>query len=385
MSQSPQPSTPHPANSVYFPALDGIRALALSMVFLAHYAEIPLFGVGVNIFFVLSGFLITGILWDTRDQPHRVHNFYVRRTLRIFPLYYGIFLGILLLTPVFHWSWNSAWLLWPAYVGNHLMYIHPWLPDSSWRLAMNAQLVSQQGITLYLGHFWSLCVEEQFYLLWPWIVFTLPRRTLLWICSVVTLTMPFLRIYAAHYLSPAEIHNNVLFRTLPFQMDSLLLGALIALLLRGEHRVKLIRIGRNAANIGVIVLLLFIYCCVDLHIAALHQPFPLTFVNLTWQLSLVNVLSAGLILGCLQPGAWIYRIFHLRPARWLGRISCGAYVLHDIPHGAYVDLAHQINEQHWRILSIFIAFSCTLVAAALSYRFFERPFLNLKDRWTTRA
>ena len=385
MSENTQLSNPQPANSVYFPALDGIRALALAMVFLAHYGDIPLFGVGVNLFFVLSGFLITGILWDTREQPHRIRNFYIRRSLRIFPLYYGIFLGVLLLTPFFHWSWNSAWLLWPAYLGNQLLYMHPWLPAPAWQLVQNAQLASTQGIVLYFGHFWSLCVEEQFYLLWPWIVFTAPRRNLLWLCAVVTVALPFLRIYAAHRLSPADIHNNLLFRTLPFQADSLLIGGLLALLLRGEHRAALIRIGRNAANIGCIAALLFVYCCVDLHIAALHQPFPLTFSNLTWQLSLVNALGAVLILGGLQPGAWIYRIFNLRPARWLGRISYGAYVLHDIPHGAYVDLAHQLSEPHWRILSMLIAFSCTLVAAALSYRFFERPFLNLKDRWTIRA
>jgi hypothetical protein len=71
MSDNTQLSNPQPANSVYFPALDGIRALALAMVFLAHYGDIPLFGVGVNLFFVLSGFLITGILWDTRTTvPH---------------------------------------------------------------------------------------------------------------------------------------------------------------------------------------------------------------------------------------------------------------------------------------------------------------------------
>jgi peptidoglycan/LPS O-acetylase OafA/YrhL len=355
------------------------------MVFLAHYDDIGLFGTGVNIFFVLSGFLITGILLDTRDQPHRLRNFYVRRTLRIFPLYYGIFLGILLLTPVFHWSWNSAWLLWPAYIGNHLIYMHPWLPESSWRLVMNAQLVGTQGITLYLGHFWSLCVEEQFYLLWPWIVFTLPRRALLWICSTVTLAMPFVRIYAAQHLSPADIHGNLLFRTLPFQIDSLLLGGLLALLLRGEHRATLVRVGRHAANIGSIAGLLFVYCCVDFHIPALHQPFPLSVGNLTWQLSLINILSAALILGSLQPGAWVYRFFHLRPMRWLGRISYSAYVLHDIPHRAYLDLAHQISELYWRPIFILIGCTCTLAGAALSYRFFERPFLKLKDRWTARA
>ena len=107
-----------PGNSVRFPALDGIRAVAFFAVFLTHYRHLAWAWGGVNAFFVLSGFLITGILWDTRDRPHAMRAFYIRRTLRIFPLYWGVFLVLLLLTPICRWQWSGAWLLWPLYVGN---------------------------------------------------------------------------------------------------------------------------------------------------------------------------------------------------------------------------------------------------------------------------
>jgi peptidoglycan/LPS O-acetylase OafA/YrhL len=83
-----------PAKRAFYPALDGLRAVAFLMVFFHHYMRLPWGWSGVDFFFVLSGFLITGILFDTRHDFHRFRNFYVRRTLRIFPLYYGIILGM---------------------------------------------------------------------------------------------------------------------------------------------------------------------------------------------------------------------------------------------------------------------------------------------------
>ena len=109
-----------PENRGFFPALDGLRAVAFMMVFLQHYEKLPWGWSGVDFFFVLSGFLITGILFDTRNDSHRVRNFYIRRTPRIFPLYYGILLALLLSTPFAHWQWSWRWLVWPLYLGNFL-------------------------------------------------------------------------------------------------------------------------------------------------------------------------------------------------------------------------------------------------------------------------
>jgi peptidoglycan/LPS O-acetylase OafA/YrhL len=373
------------ANSVYYPALDGIRAMALAMVFMDHYGGVGILGVGVNVFFVLSGFLITGILLDTREQPHRLRNFYVRRTLRIFPLYYGVFLLLLLVTPCAHWSWNNAWLLWPAYLGNYLLFLPQWLPRHDWFIVANAQLFTPGGVVLQLGHFWTLCVEEQFYLLWPWFVFTRSRRFLLWFCGVAIVVLPLLRTLAAHTFPPAAIRAGVLFRTLPFQADSLLLGAMLAMLLRGEYRSQLVRYGRLCGSVLAVAAVAFVYCRIDLHLPALHQPFLKTYPPLSWQLSVVNLVSGALILASLQPGSWVYRVFHLRPLRWLGRISYGAYVFHNIPHGYYGLMASAVWPAHDQLMTAMFAIVCTVLLAALSYRFFEMPFLRLKERWTVRG
>ena len=107
----PLPVSGANAKSAYYIALDGLRAIAVIMVFFQHYGagKAFLFGwgwTGVDIFFVLSGFLITGILYDSQQKPHRYRDFYIRRTLRIFPLYYFVWAVILLMTPFALWQWN---------------------------------------------------------------------------------------------------------------------------------------------------------------------------------------------------------------------------------------------------------------------------------------
>jgi peptidoglycan/LPS O-acetylase OafA/YrhL len=106
------------------------------MVFAQHYLNLPWGWAGVDVFFVLSGFLITGILYDSRDQPNRVSNFYIRRTLRIFPLYYGLMVLLVISYPLFRWQWNWTWLVWPAYLGNFARGIHPFVYNLRWRCSL---------------------------------------------------------------------------------------------------------------------------------------------------------------------------------------------------------------------------------------------------------
>jgi peptidoglycan/LPS O-acetylase OafA/YrhL len=373
-----------PENRAFYPALDGLRAVAFLMVFFQHYRQMPWGWTGVDLFFVLSGFLITGILFDTRDDPHRVRNFYIRRTLRIFPLYYGIMLAIILTIPIMHWNVTWKWLVWPAYLGNYARFIHNYLPDTP--LQRMADFQPSHGIhsMLFLGHFWSLCVEEQFYLVWPWLVFWIrDRRKLLWICAVTVPVCLAMRLAGQHYLPTWMLDNEILYRATPFRLDALLLGGLIALVLRGPHAQSLLRTARIALPILLAAVLLWAMLTPAHHI--LTKPYPYPDYKFTWGLSAFDILAAVLILVALQPGTLVYRIFRLRPLRWMGRISYGAYVLHDIPHFGYYKIARAVLPSHPILAMQTIALVSTMLLAWLSFRFFESPFLDLKERWTIRT
>lgn len=396
-------NTPHtrPENRAFYPALDGIRALAFLMVFAQHYLQLPWGWTGVDIFFVLSGFLITGILFDTRNDLHRVRNFYVRRTLRIFPLYFGVMLAIFLTSPLVHWQWNWRWLVWPAYLGNFARFIHPYDIGDPLQLLADFQpsaFLAGRHLTLYLGHFWSLCVEEQFYLIWPWVVFWIrDRKKLLWVCASTVPLCVAARLIGHFYFPSWMLENEILYRATPFRLDALLLGGLIALVLRANNKQVLFEFARKAFPVSAGAVLLWLLFAPHRHLW--QRPYAYPSWKFTWGLCVVDILSGLLILVALQPGSLVYRLFSLRPLRWIGRMSYGAYVLHDIPHPLYgslslllarhLDSRLRLSEHFIHIQATFITavmgLTLTLVLAWLSFRYFESPFLELKEKWAVRT
>lgn len=389
-----------PENRVFYPALDGLRGVAFLMVFVHHYLQVPWGWAGVDLFFVLSGFLITGILFDSRGDAHRVRNFYVRRTLRIFPLYFGIMLAILVTTPLWHWQWNWKWVVWPLYLGNFARYIHPYNVGDPLQKLADFHLAGCFGHycqTFYLGHLWSLCVEEQFYLVWPWLVFWIrDRRKLIWVCAATVPICLGLRLMGEHFLPGWMLDNEILSRLTPLRLDALLTGGLIALVLRGAHAQALLRAARKALPFALVLTLLWLLFTPTGHLW--QRPYPYPESKFTWGLSAFDVLSALLLVVTIQPGSRLNKMLSLRPLRWIGRISYGAYILHDIPHRVYADLAtwlvqrfevgrhigdHAMQYQATALAAV-IALAATFLMAWLSFRFFESPFLNLKERWTVR-
>ncbi len=378
-----------PANRTFFPALDGLRAIAFLLVFLEHMAHLPWGWSGVNIFFVLSGFLITGILWDSRDDPHRARNFYIRRTLRIFPLYYGIFLLLLFTTPLLHWQWSAGWIAWPLYAGNFLRFFGHGPLSVTRQAVADGQLHSAvHHIVLNLGHFWSLCVEEQFYLLWPWVVFWISsRRRLLWVCSAVVVLSPWLRVLVQHRAPVWMLDQELLYRLLPFQLDSLLLGALLALVWRGQYR----RLLQRVASVVALASALSIAAWVLFEFLLYHHDFRYDYVypawKHTWGLTVVDLIAGAVLVCALRPGSIVCTVLRLRPLRELGRISYGAYVYHDILHGVITQAVLHIGRRspfvlrHHGILSLILALITTLLVSFLSFRLFESRFLDLKERW----
>ena len=379
-------------NRVYYPALDGLRAVAVLMVFAEHYLSEYLpksehWGwTGVDLFFVLSGFLITGILYDTRDDTHRVRTFYVRRTLRIFPLYYGVLLALVLSTPIFQWAWTRGSLLWPLYLGNYLHLVSPWqyLPGQYTGEDLFSPVL---GVHALIGHFWSLCVEEQFYLFWPWVVFLVRKReTLLKICIAAAVVCPLLRLIALHLLPGQLISEQVLNRATPFRIDSLLIGAGIALILRGAHAQRLLRFAWAvlAASVAAWLVTWIIF-------RAQAHSVPRSWHDVWFPVvgySYVDLIGAGLVLLAIRPGNAFYNLCSSRPLQWLGRRSYGFYVFHYLPGQLYISITPVLLGGYHKHLMYFTALNamvCSLVLCGLSYKYFEAPILRLKDRFTVQC
>lgn len=375
-------SQTRPENRAFYPALDGLRAIAFMMVFLLHYLQMPWGWTGVEIFFVLSGFLITGILYDTRQDAHCWRNFYIRRTLRIFPLYYGVLFGLLLLYPIAKWQLSWYWLAWPLYLGNWLGLLHPVKGSPAWLAEFGGVTGHLRGNVLRVGHFWSLCVEEQFYLFWPSVVFFVrDRRRLMWICAAALPVCLVIRVAFVH-LRPDLIDYEVPAWLTIARVDEMLAGGLVALALRGPAAELWKRVARCMFPV------VFAAAMVGVFLSPLkwgdwyQHPFPL-FV-LTWAPTVTEILGALLILNLVDDRWFLARPFRFKPLRWLGRISYGLYVFHDIPHDFYARAGARLRFLQQDEATALVAAVCTVAIAWLSFRFFESPFLNLKERWTAR-
>lgn len=369
----------------YYPAFDGIRAVAACLVFIDHYGGLPYFGHGVSVFFVLSGFLITGVLYDARDTLKRFRTFYIRRSLRIFPVYYAFWILMLVMTPLLHVQWNRGNLLYLVYAGNHIwgMFTGP-VQEHMDLVHLVIRPFSFSGhahrlYMLYVAHFWTLSVEEQFYLMWPLVVFNVRSRTkLLRICAATIAAVFALRVVCVVWLPE---HMNLISHLTLLRCDEFLLGGGAALYLRGPNAERLLRQGENLFVIGMTGLTVSL-CLITFYLSALHEM----QVSFTFQTAMVDVAALGALLMAMQERTWMARALSWAPLRALGRISYGFYVFHDIPHNLYVRavslasarLPFGINED---AAVAVLAFVCTVTMAALSYKFLERPFLQLKNKW----
>ena len=362
-----------------FPALDGVRAVAVTMVFLDHYGGGAHGGVvlqvlnqirgrgwlGVDLFFVLSGFLITGILFDTRNDSHFFKRFFVRRSLRIFPVFYLVVAILLALTPFLHYQWRPGHLLFLVYVGNF------W-GNHDFSLY---EILSRNHDTfkVQIGHFWSLCVEEQFYLLWPVVVWMVRDRTkLLWTAGGLAVLALILRCGMIALAGPILAETWII-RTLPFRMDTLLIGGILALLLRGPNADRWQRLCRP---------LLLIAGLASLAVLFLSPAYDSVWL-LTIGLSFTALECAGLIGLTIRAGSPAFRLFYAKPLRILGKYSYGFYIFHGLYIWAWIQfLIVLTNHFHSKaiagILALGINFPVTFLVSKLSYDLIEVKFLRLK-------
>ena len=362
-----------------FPALGGIRAFALTLIFLYHYGGGFTGGrlvhaydwlrwhcwFSLDLTFVLSGFLITGILYDTVNEPKFFKLFFARRAIRIFPVFYLVALVLLVLTPVVHYHWQWLQLTFLVYIGNFF---------ATTNLSLYAiPSFRHPYATVYISHFWSLYVEEQFYLFWPFVVWRVRDRTQLLRIAAALCAASF----AARCLVVATLHTDVAEHwtnhTLPFRLDTILMGGVLALLLRGPVAARWQRACRPiflAATAAVFAIFL------------LPEP-ATTPLTRTVGTLLVAVASAGLVGSTLRAGSLAFRFFHLAPLRYFGRYSYGFFLFHVLFFEAWIHLrlhlARVLGSGNLAgIIIVPVIFGTTFLAAKLSYDLFERRFLRLK-------
>jgi len=376
----------------HLPALDGLRGVAILLVFLVHAIGVPLGGTtrvdaavrtvamagwtGVDLFFVLSGFLITGILLDTRGQPHWWPNFIARRALRIFPLYYGALTVLFVLLPrLARWSEPQFTTL----QANQTWY---------WTYTVNllAALTQGRGTPLSTLHFWSLSVEEQFYLIWPLIVWACKPRSLLRVIGLIVIGGLAFRLGVVLH-DPANPYGPLLLT--PGRLDGLMTGAALAAVARMPGGLVRLRAWAPPAFAGGV----FAVGLLAMVRRGLEPLDPVVGVVATPVVALVY--GALLVMALTAPPS--SRLVRTLRSVWLGKwgkYSYGIYVIHLPLLGA---LEHETTLYQrgvaWLggsqlpgvLLLAAVGMSMSYALAWLSYHLYEKRFLELKryfPRWS---
>lgn len=385
MTHTPSPN-PTPAGSATLcsprrdAALDGLRGLAVLTVYLFHYggglrSHNPLLRfagyttqagwIGVELFFALSGFLITGLLWADLEQHHTLGGYFQRRAWRILPVYYGALAAAGLVA-----------LLWGASAQD----LQPLLVYAAF--AQNTppllSIAMRYPAPLPLHHLWTVAVEAQFYLIWPTLLLTArTRRRALQLCGWTFLAACLFRgaVFWPHAGAPETIANWSPF--LLTRAGGLALGSALALL-DPAYLSHIAKRWAPAALLGSTVL----FTATEWHCGNLLLASPAQFIL---ALPLVEIACAAALALALQPSVWRSAL-SLAPLAWLGRISYGFYVLHILLEPLFDRIgeavAHAPGGSTYLLVRLLIAFPVSAAAAWLSFTFLEQPLLRLRTRQT---
>jgi peptidoglycan/LPS O-acetylase OafA/YrhL len=347
------------------PELDSLRALAAAIVLRFHLqpSSFAVGWTGVDLFFVLSGYLITKIILENSGSRGFFLSFYARRGLRIWPIYYLSFLAIVLLNP---WlSYPQPLTDWPYYLTYTQNVQYLWHHEPS-------------PFHVAFRHTWTLALEEQFYLIWPALVIVMGRKRLIPLCVGVILCAYLSRAGGYFTRSPYSLY------ILPARCDGFALGGLLAALLfgipRGSESFRRIRLG-----VGLTALLATTYFVWGLRQYGMVGCFGLpTPPDPAPTLLMINLFYFGIVgLTICLCGHTLLAPLRFPPLAYLGQISYGIYIYHNMVYWAWDGFPKDFNNnQPWTVWVLKVATTVTL--AVISWHLIEKPILGLKDRFRYR-
>lgn len=353
------------------PYLDGVRGLAILLVALGHlfydYYIFKIGWVGLNLFFVLSGFLITQRLFHFKEQSivNYFRNFYARRFLRIFPLYYVVLIFFLIFLPGLSTRFQNYFSELTTIQWSY------WLYTSNWNIISNG--LPEQSLFF---HFWSLAVEEQFYLVWPilFLIFYNARCHYILIFGLIFVSM-LMRVNTAE-----SLHAYVSTVT---AAEPLLLGSLLSIVYQNGILKKVASWMLLGVILSISALVLIFWQNNDLHITnAPLMKYGYSAINIIMTFLICYLLLGGGI------GLKFRRFFTMKWLRWLGKYSYGIYIFHWIILQTvifklnYLMLDARFDDMAAYLLARAAGILIILVISYFSYQLFERYFIGLKKYFT---
>ena len=353
--------------AAYFPSLDGLRAVAILLVLYNHVPQ--LMGrddgsdgvfwaasrgawLGVDLFFVLSGFLITNLLLQDRERPRALRRFWVRRAFRIFPLAYGY----LFVLGVVAWCVPGFGMLRDARA-----------MAAAATYTLNFRVAAVGWATASYSILWSLCVEEHFYFLWPCVALFARRAVLWWVVAALIVGTPVLRATIAHDCGPVALYVSTFCR-----WDSLAFGALLALVWNSTWRDAAVR----AARVLLLPALAFVGYVLLHPMSAVDPAVPTWFEGIGF-----TGIAAAFAVVCavaLDERPWTNWLLAHPALVWLGRISYGVYIWHVLVAEIVLHTADAAHVAIPLTARVVLWMALLLPWSAASHRWFELPTQRLR-------
>lgn len=371
--------------SHYLKSIDGLRGIAILLVIMFH-CDVAYFGwAGVILFFVLSGYLITKVLMAEKEKQTplkiKVKNFWARRILRIFPLYY-LYLIILIVVLLAGWTSSVGMEMTSLFTYTYNFYL--------------INVYDRHGPSFLAGHFWSLSIEEQFYLFYPFLIFLCKTKQL----KVAVIGLIFFSVLFRIFFSESQYdylgsgNGNLDYNPFSY-LDSFLCGAAIFIFRLDKIRPSIQYFIFFFCLLMTITGGLFIYMDISgsetFHVRNYLSSFGIEahytkYFYRVWGLLHLNLLFASLLILVLSDAKnkihlWLKRIFGLRPLVAIGKVSYGMYVFHGIVIWLLLDIYNYENIGTNKYIFVTLCLSFTWIVSFAAYHLYEKRFLVLKDRF----